>query len=137
MNVCFGVQAHEDRNLANKLTPAERREKKVRKLTGAASEGEALSVSVYRVNSATTPQQNFKIRANAEACTLNSASQKPLNARLAWDSGSYKPAPQFKSLYQKQIPEVAIICNALPPFQYADICTGGLLASPAHPDRLQ
>ena len=59
-------QAHEDRNLANKLTPAEKREKKIRKLTGLASEGEAKSVSVYRVNCSTTPQQNFKIRANAE-----------------------------------------------------------------------
>lgn len=60
------LQAHEDRNLASKLTPAERREKKIKKLTGAAGEGEAKPVSVYRVNSATTPQQHFKIRANAE-----------------------------------------------------------------------
>lgn len=62
----MALQAHEDRNLANKLTPAERRDKKIRKLTGAASEGEAKSVSVYRVNCSTTPQQNFKVRANAE-----------------------------------------------------------------------
>ena len=60
------LQAHEDRNLASKLTPAERREKKINTLTGAASEGEAKPVSVYRVNCGTTPQQRFKIRANAE-----------------------------------------------------------------------
>ena len=64
------LQAHEDRNLASKLTPAERREKKIKKLTGAASEGEAKPVSVYKVNCGTTPQQRFKIRANAEVGCL-------------------------------------------------------------------
>lgn len=60
------MQAHEDRNLANKLTPDERREKKIKKLTGLANEGEATPVSVYRVSCKPTPQQLFKIRANAE-----------------------------------------------------------------------
>ena len=62
------MQAHEDRNLANKLTPAEKREKKIRRLIGAASEGEGKSVSVYRVGSLASPQHRFKVRANAEVC---------------------------------------------------------------------
>lgn len=60
------VQAHEDRNLANKLTPAEKREKKIRKLVGAANEGEAKSVTLFRVTSLAAPQHRFKVRANAE-----------------------------------------------------------------------
>ena len=44
--------AHEDRNLARKLTPAERREKKLKKLLGAeVVEGEAvdMQVALYKV----------------------------------------------------------------------------------------
>lgn len=63
-------QAHEDRNLANKLTPAEKREKKIRKLTGAAGEGEARPVALYRVADLSAPQHRFKVRANAEVNTL-------------------------------------------------------------------
>lgn len=64
-------QAHEDRNLARKLTPAERREKKLAKLFseggGSASAGgeEAAStahVAVYKVGSLAAPKNRFKVR---------------------------------------------------------------------------
>ncbi len=60
------TQAHEDRNLARKLTPAERKEKKLQKLVGDAQEGEATLVSVYRVRRLKSPQMRFKVHVNAE-----------------------------------------------------------------------
>ena len=60
------VQAHEDRNLANKLTPAERRDKKIEKIVGAAKEGEATPVSVYKVTNLESGKHRFKVKANAE-----------------------------------------------------------------------
>ena len=59
-------QAHDDRNLARKLTAAEKKEKKTRKLVGAADEGEAPGVSVFRVRSLERPEHKFKVRVNAE-----------------------------------------------------------------------
>ena len=61
------VQAHDDRNLARQLTPAEKKEKKTRKLLGAAAEGEACPVSLYRIGSLASAQNRFKVRVNAEA----------------------------------------------------------------------
>ncbi len=59
-------QAHKDRNLARKLTPAEKREKKHVKLVGAAAEGEAPTVAVYSVDKLNKPAHRFKVRVNAE-----------------------------------------------------------------------
>ncbi len=52
-------QAHTDRNLARKLTPAERREKKEKKLFDDATTLETI-VSVYRVVDLSHPQTRFK-----------------------------------------------------------------------------
>ncbi|KAL3521009.1 hypothetical protein ACH5RR_019158 [Cinchona calisaya] len=57
-------QAHIDRNIARKLTPAERREKKERKLFDDPDKTETI-VSVYRVNYLSHPQARFKVDANA------------------------------------------------------------------------
>lgn len=54
-------QAHADRNLANKLTPAERREKKIRKMFDKDETG-AKHVAVYRVDDLSHPQNRFKVR---------------------------------------------------------------------------
>lgn len=56
-------QAHDDRNLARKLTPQERREKKLNKLVGDVAP-ETL-VSVYRVESLAKPQHRYKVDINA------------------------------------------------------------------------
>lgn len=60
------MQAHKDRNLARKLTPAEKRDKKHIKLVGAAAEGEAPTVAVYSVDQLNKPAHRFKVRVNAE-----------------------------------------------------------------------
>ncbi|CAI9088930.1 OLC1v1023390C1 [Oldenlandia corymbosa var. corymbosa] len=57
-------QAHIDRNIARKLTPAERREKKDRKLFDGPNIAETM-VSVYKVGSLANPQARFKVDANA------------------------------------------------------------------------
>ncbi|MCO5560735.1 hypothetical protein L7F22_014355 [Adiantum nelumboides] len=57
-------QAHIDRNLARKLTPAERRKKKERKLFDDPSTLETI-VSVYKVNDLSHPQTRFKVDVNA------------------------------------------------------------------------
>ncbi|MCO5602156.1 hypothetical protein L7F22_056284 [Adiantum nelumboides] len=57
-------QAHIDRNLARKLTPAERRKKKERKLFDDPNTLETI-VSVYKVNDLSHPQTRFKVDVNA------------------------------------------------------------------------
>lgn len=63
---CHVIQAHEDRNLARKLTPAEKKEKKLKKLVGEANEGDAPQVAVYRVQDLANRQHQFKVRVNAQ-----------------------------------------------------------------------
>ncbi|XP_041000389.1 protein RDM16 [Juglans microcarpa x Juglans regia] len=58
-------QAHIDRNIARKLTPAERREKKERKLFDEPNTVET-NVSVYRINDLSHLQTRFKIDVNAQ-----------------------------------------------------------------------
>ena len=67
------AQAHEDRNLARKLTPAEKKEKKHQKLMGQADETDAPTVTVYYVRSLADPRHRFKVRVNADvslSCAL-------------------------------------------------------------------
>lgn len=59
--------AHEDRNLARMLSPAERRQKKMKKLLDVLP-GESLqeiNVAVYRIDHAPSSQNRFKIEVNA------------------------------------------------------------------------
>ncbi|KAG0569474.1 hypothetical protein KC19_6G093400 [Ceratodon purpureus] len=57
-------QAHTDRNLARKLTPAERKEKKAKKLFDDANTLETI-VSVYRVLDLSHPPTRYKVDKNA------------------------------------------------------------------------
>ncbi|GLT70055.1 hypothetical protein SLA2020_421560 [Shorea laevis] len=58
-------QAHVDRNIARKLTPAERREKKERKLFDDPNTSETI-VSVYKINDLSHPKTRFKVDVNAQ-----------------------------------------------------------------------
>ncbi len=80
-------QAHDDRNLARMLTPAERKEKKTRKLVGAAAEGEACPVTCYRIASLANTQHRFKVRVNAVV-------RRPARCAPAWRNPtfSFRPA---------------------------------------------
>ncbi|XP_044461922.1 protein RDM16-like isoform X2 [Mangifera indica] len=57
-------QAHIDRNIARKLTPAERREKKERKLFDDSTSLDT-TVSVYKINDLSHPKTRFKVDVNA------------------------------------------------------------------------
>ena len=60
-------QAHDDRNLARKLTPAERREKKIRKLLrDATSEAGEVFTHVYRIENMRNVKNKFKVDINAQ-----------------------------------------------------------------------
>ncbi|KAI3474345.1 hypothetical protein Pfo_029179, partial [Paulownia fortunei] len=58
-------QAHIDRNIARKLTPAERREKKERKLFDDPNTLDTI-VSVYKITDLSHPQARFKVDINAQ-----------------------------------------------------------------------
>ncbi|XP_028799485.1 protein RDM16 isoform X1 [Neltuma alba] len=58
-------QAHIDRNVARKLTPAERREKKEKKLFDDPNTVETL-VSVYKINDLSHPKARFRVDVNAQ-----------------------------------------------------------------------
>lgn len=60
--------AHDDRNLARMLTPAERRDKKLRKLFEGGLGGGTTSTlaAVYRVESLAFGQHRFKVDVNAK-----------------------------------------------------------------------
>ncbi|XP_061372229.1 protein RDM16 isoform X2 [Gastrolobium bilobum] len=58
-------QAHIDRNIARKLTPAELREKKERKLFDDPNTLETL-VSLYRINDLSHPKARFRVDVNAQ-----------------------------------------------------------------------
>ena len=60
-------QAHDDRNLARKLTPAERREKKIRKLLrDDTSEAGEVFTHVYRIENMRNVKNKFKVDVNAQ-----------------------------------------------------------------------
>ena len=71
-------QAHEDRNEARKLTPAERKEKKLAKLTGEVEDAVITQVSVFSLGSLANTQHQWKVRVNAEVTPL-----PPLHPTLA------------------------------------------------------
>ncbi len=48
------------------LTPAERKEKKHKKLVGEAKQGDVPVVSVYAITKLTNPSHRFKVKVNAE-----------------------------------------------------------------------
>lgn len=58
-------QAHLDRNLARMLTPAERKEKKMRKLIGGDAAGE-VHMHVYRIEDMSNTKNKFKVDINAQ-----------------------------------------------------------------------
>eukprot|EP00898_Chlorokybus_atmophyticus_P005252 jgi/Chlat1/5728/Chrsp38S05566 len=65
--------AHHDRNLARKLTPAERKEKKNKKLFGEREQTYDTQVAVFRVEDLSRPQNRFKVDVNAQENRLTGA----------------------------------------------------------------
>ncbi|KAL4423323.1 hypothetical protein ABPG77_006118 [Micractinium sp. CCAP 211/92] len=98
--------AHEDRNLARMLTPAERREKKLKKLIG--EEGAETHVALYKVGDLSNGQLRFKVDVNARenhmtGCSLVLADGGPGSFSLVIVEGSTKTLRRYEKLMLRRI----------------------------------
>ncbi len=97
--------AHEDRNLARMLSPAERRQKKMKKLLDVLP-GESLQeihVAVYRINHAPTSQNRFKIEVNAFENHLTGACIVGRDMTLVIVEGGPKTLRRYEHLMMRRI----------------------------------
>jgi len=95
-------QAHIDRNVARKLTPAERREKKERKLFDERNGPETI-VSVYRINDLSHPQTRFKVDVNAQENRLSGCAVISDGITVVVVEGGNKPIKRYGKLMLKRI----------------------------------
>ena len=95
-------QAHIDRNIARKLTPAERREKKERKLFDESNTQEAI-VSVYKINDLSHPQTRFKVDVNAQENRLSGCAVICDGISVVVVEGGNKSIKRYGKLMLKRI----------------------------------
>ncbi|XP_023904047.1 protein RDM16 isoform X1 [Quercus suber] len=95
-------QAHIDRNIARKLTPAERREKKERKLFDESNTLEAI-VSVYKINDLSHPQTRFKVDVNAQENRLSGCAVICDGISVVVVEGGNKSIKRYGKLMLKRI----------------------------------
>ncbi|CAK9176550.1 unnamed protein product [Ilex paraguariensis] len=95
-------QAHVDRNIARKLTPAERREKKERKLFDDPNTLETI-VSVYKINDLSHPQSRFKIDVNARENRLTGCAVISDGISVVVVEGGSKSIKRYGKLMLKRI----------------------------------
>ena len=90
-------QAHSDRNLARKLTPAERHKKKERKLFDDPNTLETI-VSVYKVNDLSHVQTRFKVDVNAQENRLTGCIVTCDTMTLIMVEGGSKPIKRIQQI---------------------------------------
>ncbi|KAH1045764.1 hypothetical protein J1N35_036548 [Gossypium stocksii] len=95
-------QAHVDRNIARKLTPAERREKKERKLFDDPSTVETI-VSVYRINDLSHPKTRFKVDVNAQENRLTGCAVISEGISVVVVEGGSKSIKRYGKLMLRRI----------------------------------
>ncbi|KAK8629685.1 hypothetical protein V6N13_078518 [Hibiscus sabdariffa] len=95
-------QAHVDRNIARKLTPAERREKKERKLFDDPNTVET-TVSVYRINDLSHPKTRFKVDVNAQENRLTGCAVISDGISVVVVEGGSKPIKRYGKLLLRRI----------------------------------
>ncbi|KAM0057366.1 putative U4/U6 small nuclear ribonucleoprotein Prp3 [Helianthus debilis subsp. tardiflorus] len=95
-------QAHVDRNIARKLTPAERREKKERKLFDDNNTLETI-VSVYKINDLSHPQTRFKVDVNAQENRLSGCAVISEGICVVVVEGGSKSIKRYQKLMLKRI----------------------------------
>uniref|UniRef100_A0A7N0UES0 Uncharacterized protein n=1 Tax=Kalanchoe fedtschenkoi TaxID=63787 RepID=A0A7N0UES0_KALFE len=95
-------QAHVDRNIARKLTPAERREKKERKLFDDPNTVETL-VSVYKIIDLSRPQMKFKVEVNAKENRLTGCTVITNGMSVVVVEGGNKSIKRYGKLMLKRI----------------------------------
>ncbi|GAV77261.1 DUF1115 domain-containing protein/PRP3 domain-containing protein [Cephalotus follicularis] len=95
-------QAHVDRNIARKLTPAERREKKERKLFDDPNKPETI-VSVYRINDLSYSKTRFKVDANARQNRLTGCAVISEGISVVVAEGGSKSIKRYGKLMLRRI----------------------------------
>ncbi|KAL9230531.1 hypothetical protein vseg_005869 [Gypsophila vaccaria] len=95
-------QAHVDRNIARKLTPAERREKKERKLFDDPNTLETI-VSVYKINNLSHPQNRFKVDVNAQENRLTGCAVLQDDFSVVVVEGGMKSIKRYAKLMLRRI----------------------------------
>ncbi|KAI3982402.1 hypothetical protein MKX01_041240 [Papaver californicum] len=95
-------QAHVDRNIARKLTPAERREKKEKKLFDDPNTLETI-VSVYKINDLSHRQTRFKVDVNAQENLLTGCLVITDDMTVVVVEGGNKSIKRYGKLMLKRI----------------------------------
>ncbi|KAG2269723.1 hypothetical protein Bca4012_062736 [Brassica carinata] len=95
-------QAHTDRNAARKLTPAEKREKKERKLFDDPTTIETI-VSVYKINKLSHPKTRFKVEMNARENRLTGCSVMTDGMSVVVVEGKSKAIKRYGKLMLRRI----------------------------------
>ncbi|XP_021850034.2 protein RDM16 isoform X2 [Spinacia oleracea] len=103
-------QAHVDRNIARKLTPAERREKKERKLFEDPNTLETI-VSVYKINDFSHPQNRFKVDINAQENRLTGCAVISEGFSVVVVEGGSKSIKRYGKLMLRRINWLAKVLN--------------------------
>ncbi|CAH8349870.1 unnamed protein product [Eruca vesicaria subsp. sativa] len=96
-------QAHVDRNAARKLTPAEKREKKERKLFDDPTTTLETIVSVYKVNKLSHPKTRFKVEMNARQNRLTGCSVMTDEVSVIVVEGNSKVIKRYGKVMLKRI----------------------------------
>lgn len=95
-------QAHIDRNAARKLTPAERREKKKRKLFDDPTTLDTM-VTVYKINELSHPKARFKVDVNARENCLTGCAVISDGMNVVVVEGGNKSIKRYQKLMLKRI----------------------------------
>ncbi|BAT07035.1 Os09g0249600, partial [Oryza sativa Japonica Group] len=101
-------QAHVDRNIARKLTPSERREKKERKLFEDPNTLETI-VCVYRIRDLSHPQTRFKVDVNAQENRLTGAAVIADGISVVVVEGGKKSIKRYNKLMLNRIDWAAAV----------------------------
>lgn len=94
-------RVHDDDNLRRQLTPAQRREKRRRKLVDDTAAG--THVAVFRVRDLTHPQRRFKVNATARDCLMTGCAVVQPGFAIVIVEGGAKAVNQFKKLMLRRI----------------------------------
>jgi U4/U6 small nuclear ribonucleoprotein PRP3 len=94
-------RVHDEDNLARQLTPAQRREKRRRKLIDDTASG--TYVAVFRVRDLTHPQRRFKVNASARDSLMTGCAVVQPGFALVIVEGGAKAVKQFKKLMLRRI----------------------------------
>lgn len=103
-------QAHVDRNIARKLTPAERRIKKEKKLFDDPNSVETI-VSVYKINDLAHPQTRFKVDVNAQENRLTGCTVISEGITVVVVEGGSKSIKRYGKLMLKRINWAAAVVD--------------------------